>query len=85
MNVHSICSKKLDLFSYVSAHHYGVIVITVTFLDPSIDNSVFALNFYTTFKRDHNNHSGRVMVLVRHNIPVSRCFDLETGCEIQWL
>ena len=42
MNVQSICSKKLALFSYVSPHPYDAIVITETFLHPSIDNSVFA-------------------------------------------
>ena len=85
MNVRSICSKKLDLFAYVTAHPYDIIAITETFLDPSINDSEFAPHFYSVFRRDRNRHGGGVMILVRDNIPVSRRFDLETKCEILWL
>ena len=46
INVHSICSKKLDLFAYVSAHPYDI-AVTETFLDPSISDSEFAPQFYS--------------------------------------
>ena len=85
MNVRSICSKKLELFAYVSAHPYDIIAVTENFLDPSISDSEFAPQFYSIFRRDRSRHGGGVMVLVRDNIPVSHRFDLETGCEILWL
>ena len=85
MNMQSIVSKKLDLLALISTYSYDVTAFTETFLDHSIGDSEFSPPSYVAFRCDRDRHGGGVLILVRDSIPVFRCSDLESGCEIVWL
>ena len=59
--------------------------ISESFLDSGVLDSEVCPPGFVIFRRDRDRHGVGVMVLVRENLIVHRCPDLETSCELLWI
>ena len=84
LNARSIVNKTLDLLAMLDANRMHILAVSETFLVDNILNSELGCSSYTIFRRDRDRHGGGVMLLVHNIIPATRCFDLESDCEILW-
>ena len=86
LNARSILLKRFDLFAYICCHKVDILSITETFLDSSILDAEICPQTYVLFRHDHSRHGGGVLILVRDDLHVTPCYDLNTFCdELLWL
>ena len=70
---------------YLVAHQFDIVTITETFLDGTIHDSHIVPPGYAVFCKDHDRHSGGVLIFVKACINAVRRCDLETDCELLWI
>ena len=74
LNARGIVSKTSDLMAYLSAHHVDILSVTETFLNPDVLNFELCPPGCIVFQQDRDRHGGGVMILIRDNLVVHRCW-----------
>ncbi|MGL1889688.1 MAG: hypothetical protein OCD76_24455, partial [Reichenbachiella sp.] len=64
-----------------------IVVVTETWLKPTIPSSDIVPNYYSVFRKDRpgEKRGGGVMIAVHNRLLSSVCMDMDTDCEIVWV
>ena len=67
-------------------HNPDIVMVTETWLDPSIPSSDIIPTNYSVYRKDRQagQTGGGVMIAVCNNLLSSACPDLDTDCELVW-
>jgi hypothetical protein len=86
-NACHITNKIDELYGVVTNNNPEVVMVTESWLSPSIPDSAMTIgNEYTMFRRDRSTPGGGVLAYVHQSIPVSRLTTAEVDDkEVLWL
>ena len=86
INTQCVKNKVSEFHCMLDEHNPDIVMVTETWLDPSIPSSDIIPTNYSVYRKDRQagQTGGGVMIAVRNNLLSSACPDLDTDCELVW-